>query len=92
MMLWSYRTTKNLKLTACFRGLQMALDLSDCAQVGNSVIRAILQGCPMLENMRLDRCHRITDSAFDVSESPFHFLFGCLSLQAISLQVLCLDT
>jgi hypothetical protein len=63
------------------------LDLSNCAQVSNSVVRAILQGCPVLENMRLDRCHRITDSAFDMAESPFQFLFGCLSLQAISLQV-----
>jgi hypothetical protein len=64
----------------------VTLDLSNCAQVGNSVVRAILQGCPVLESIRLDRCHRITDSAFDVSESPFQFLVGCLSLQAISLQ------
>lgn len=65
---------------------QVFLDLSNCFQVGNSVVRAILQGCPVLENIRLDRCHRVTDSAFDFSESPFEFLRGCLSLEAISLQ------
>jgi len=63
------------------------LDLSNCSQVGNTVVRAILQGCPVLEDIRLDRCHRITDSAFDFSESPFERLLGCLSLEAISLQV-----
>lgn len=66
---------------------QVTLDLSNCSQVGNSVVRAILQGCPVLEDIRLDRCHRITDSAFDFSESPFERLLGCLSLEAISLQV-----
>lgn len=62
--------------------------MSNCAQIRNSVVRVILQGCPVLEDIRLDRCHRITDSAFDFSESPFQFLLGCLSLEAISLQVL----
>lgn len=71
----------------------MTLDLSNCSQVGNTVVRAILQGCPVLEDIRLDRCHRITDSAFDFSESPFERLLGCLSLEAISLQVrACLDS
>ena len=65
----------------------MTLDLSNCSQVRNSVVRVILQGCPVLEDIRLDRCLRITDSAFDFSESPFQLLLGCLSLEAISLQV-----
>lgn len=69
-----------------YRNWQVTLDLSNCSQVGNTVVRAILQGCPVLEDIRLDRCHRITDSAFDFSESPFELLLGCLSLEAISLQ------
>ena len=31
--------------------------------------------------------HKVTDAAFDFSESPFQALVGCLSLEAISLQV-----
>lgn len=54
--------------------------------MSNSVVRSILSGCHQLEDIRLNRCHRITDSAFDFTESPFQFLFGCLSLEAISLQ------
>jgi hypothetical protein len=35
---------------------------------------------------RLDRCHRITDAAFDSTQCIFEPLVGCLSLEAISLQ------
>ena len=31
---------------------------------------------------------QVTDAAFEFSESPFQALVGCLSLEAISLQVL----
>jgi len=62
------------------------LDLSDCSQVSNSVIRTILQGCSLLESITLDRCHKVTDSAFDFTVTPFQALVGCLSLEAISLQ------
>lgn len=47
---------------------------------------ALLQGCPLLNDLRLDRCLRITDAAFDSAESLFAPLIGCLSLEAISLQ------
>lgn len=40
----------------------------------------------MLEEIYLDRCHRITDSAFDFSSSPFQPFVGCLALEVISLQ------
>jgi F-box and leucine-rich repeat protein 2/20 len=39
-----------------------------------------------LEELRLDRCHKVTDSAFDIMQSPFHVLAGCLSLRSISLE------
>ena len=55
-------------------------------QLSNTVVRAVLQGCPVLEELRLDRCHRVTDAAFDVNQSPFQPLMGCLSLRTISLQ------
>lgn len=61
----------------------MHLDLSDCSQVSNSVVRAILQGCPKLEDMVLNNCLRVTDHAFDFSESPFEALVGCLSLESL---------
>ena len=64
----------------------MTLDLSDCAQVSNSVVRAVLQGCPKLEAIVLNRCRRVTDSAFDIHQCPFQAALGCLSLEAISLQ------
>ena len=35
---------------------------------------------------RLDRCHRVTDAAFDATESPFNPLVACLSLEEISMQ------
>jgi hypothetical protein len=54
--------------------------------VSNSVVRAILQGCAHLQYIALDRCRRLTDSAFDFSDSPFQPLIGCLSLEWISLQ------
>jgi Leucine Rich repeat len=46
----------------------------------------VLQGCPVLQDLRLDRCHRVTDAAFDVNQSPFQPLIGLLSLRTISLQ------
>ena len=64
----------------------LCLDLSDCLQVSNSVIRIILQNCHILSELYLNRCHRITDQAFDFHESPFYHLLGCLSLELISLQ------
>ena len=62
------------------------LDLSDCTQVCNAVVRVVLVECPLLEELRLERCHRVTDAAFDMLQSPFQVLIGCLSLQAISLK------
>lgn len=62
------------------------LDLSDCSQVSNSVVRAVFQGCRMLEEVTLDRCFRITDAAFDINQSPFQMLVGCLSIKSLSLQ------
>lgn len=41
----------------------------------------------MLSDLNLDRCYKVTDAAFDMTESPFEALVGCLSLEAISLQV-----
>ena len=41
----------------------------------------------MLSELRLDRCKRITDAAFDSNQSLFEPLVGCLSLESISLQV-----
>jgi hypothetical protein len=55
-------------------------------QLSNTVVRAVLQGCPVLEDLRLDRCHRVTDAAFDVNQSPFLPLLGLMSLRIISLQ------
>jgi Leucine Rich repeat len=49
-------------------------------------VREVLQGCPVLQDLRLDRCHRVTDAAFDVNQSPFQPLIGLLSLRIISLQ------
>lgn len=63
------------------------LNLSGCSRVSNSVVRLILQKCPLLTELRLDGCYRVTDAAFDVAESPFCTLLGCLSLEVISLQV-----
>lgn len=62
------------------------LNLSDCVSVSNSVVRTILQGCGKLQQLFLDRCTRISDAAFDIHQSPFHTLVGCLSLEAISLR------
>jgi hypothetical protein len=62
------------------------VDFSDCSQVSNTVVRAVLQGCPVLNELRLDRCHRVTDAAFDSNQSPFQPLIGCLSLEMVSLQ------
>ena len=64
----------------------VSLNLSDCVQLSNSVVRAILQGCPSLAKMRLDRCRCITDAAFDINQSPFQSLLGCLSLKSLSMQ------
>lgn len=66
--------------------LQLSLNLSDCVQLSNTVVREVLQGCPVLQDLRLDRCHRVTDAAFDVNQSPFQPLIGLLSLRTISLQ------
>ena len=55
--------------------------------MSNSVVRSILHGCSQLQELILNRCHRITDSAFDSLSSPFELLHGCLSLETISLQV-----
>ena len=63
----------------------VSLDLSHNTQVRNAVVRGILQDCLSLQELRLDGCHRISDSAFDVYESPFQALQGCQSLQLISL-------
>ena len=65
----------------------MSLNLSDCAQISNAVIRSILHGCSSLKEIRLDRCIRITDAAFDPNMSPFDVLHGCFTLESISLQV-----
>lgn len=65
---------------------QISLNLSDCVQLSNSVVRAILQGCPFLSDLNLDRCRRITDAAFDVHQSPFQTLVACLSLESLSMQ------
>mmetsp|Transcript_5899 Transcript_5899/g.6496 ORF Transcript_5899/g.6496 Transcript_5899/m.6496 type:complete len:517 (+) Transcript_5899:209-1759(+) len=64
----------------------ISLDLSDCIQISNSVIRTILTGCSQLECIKLDRCQRITDTAFDLSSTPFQSYVSCLSLKCISLQ------
>lgn len=45
-----------------------------------------MQGCPSLSDLRLDRCKRITDAAFDSNQSLFAPLVACLSLESISLQ------
>jgi hypothetical protein len=62
------------------------LNLSDCVSISNSVVRTILQGCGKLQQLFLDRCIRISDAAFDIHQSLFHTLVGCLSLEAISLR------
>lgn len=67
---------------------QVSLNLSDCVQVSNAVIRNILMGCSSLREICLDRCLRVTDAAFDPNMSPFDPLRGCYSLENISLQVL----
>ena len=67
---------------------QVSLDLSACTQVCNAVVRVILQKCSTLEELKLDGCHLITDSAFDLCDNPFDMMIGCLSLKNLSLQVL----
>lgn len=54
--------------------------------MSNSVVRAVLQGCPLLQDLCLDQCHRITHAAFDLNQSPFQCLVGCLSMESLSLQ------
>jgi hypothetical protein len=83
------RTSNNIikfKISHFLYSLQLSLNLSDCVQLSNTVVRAVLQGCPVLEDLRLDRCHRVTDAAFDVNQSPFLPLMGLMSLRIISLQ------
>jgi F-box/leucine-rich repeat protein 2/20 len=63
---------------------QRCLDLSNCAQVTNSVVRAVLQGCSSLQTLRLDGCRHITDAAFQPDHSPFYPLRACTSLQVVS--------
>jgi len=41
-----------------------ALDVRRCQQVGNRLVRDVLQHCHFLESLRLDGCTRISDSAF----------------------------
>jgi len=62
------------------------LDLSQCRQVTNSVVQSALRGCENLRGLWLDHCPRVTDSAFQMHDSPFAILFGALSLEIISLQ------
>jgi hypothetical protein len=69
------------------RNPQVSLNLSDCVQISNAVIRNILTGCPSLREIHLDRCIRVTDAAFDPNMNPFDPLRGCYSLENISLQV-----
>lgn len=65
---------------------QSNLDLSGCPQISNSVVRIILQGCPHLQSLGLDNCQKVTHAAFDLDQSPFQCLVGCLSLEQLSLQ------
>jgi F-box/leucine-rich repeat protein 2/20 len=62
------------------------LDLSNCAQVRNAVVRTVLQGCRHLTELLLNNCVKITDAAFDFDASVFVPLYGCLSLEVLSLQ------
>lgn len=64
--------------------MKRCLDLSNCAQVTNSVVRAVLQGCSSLQTLRLDGCRHITDAAFQPDHSPFYPLRACTSLQVVS--------
>eukprot|EP00612_Vaucheria_litorea_P001588 CAMPEP_0171452848 /NCGR_PEP_ID=MMETSP0945-20130129/792_1 /TAXON_ID=109269 /ORGANISM="Vaucheria litorea, Strain CCMP2940" /LENGTH=371 /DNA_ID=CAMNT_0011977597 /DNA_START=164 /DNA_END=1276 /DNA_ORIENTATION=- len=61
------------------------LKLSYCSQVNNTVVRSILQGCHNLRQLYLDGCHRVSDNGFDLQHSPFQLLFGCMSLETLSV-------
>ena len=69
--------------------MKVSINLSDCVQISNAVIRNILHGCGCLREIHLDRCIRITDAAFDPDMSPFNALNGFFTLENISLQVAC---
>lgn len=49
---------------------QRCLDLTNCSQVTNGVVRAVLRGCASLQTLRLDGCRHITDAAFQPELSP----------------------
>lgn len=55
------------------------LDVSNCVQVRNNVIRPILQKCPKLKVLKMANCSRITDAVFD--QSLFYPSRACVSLQ-----------
>lgn len=83
-MLCLYECGSILVLTEVPASGQRCLDLSNCAQVTNSVVRAVLQGCSNLQTLRLDGCRHITDAAFQPDHSPFYPLRACTSLQVAS--------
>lgn len=58
------------------------MDLTNCSQVTNGVVRAVLRGCSRLQTLRLDGCRHITDAAFQPELSPL--LRASASLQVVS--------
>lgn len=64
-----------------FLPLQRMLDLSDCKQVNNVVVRAVLQHCHNLHALAISGCRHVTDTAFQPEQSPFVALRACLSLE-----------
>lgn len=64
-----------------FAASQRVLDLSDCKQVNNVVVRAVLQHCHSLHALAISGCRHVTDTAFQPEQSPFVALRACLSLE-----------
>ena len=64
----------------------ISLDASNCAQMSNSIVRCVLQGCELLEVLCLDGCPRISDAAFDPSHCPFDRFKAVDVLKTISLR------
>jgi F-box/leucine-rich repeat protein 2/20 len=61
----------------------ISLDLSNCFQVNNTIVSAVLRGCGSLRLFKLDGCRHITDAGFqpDPRKSP---LLACRTLETLS--------
>lgn len=78
--------SSTLKLIGYNCSRLVVFNASHCSQMSNSIVRSVLQGCEVLEQIRLDGCPRISDAAFDPLHCPFDRLKAADSLKFIGLK------